>query len=104
MAHWVLGLPNERADAVDLVKRSASRFIEHDSMLDRLAESDLASDSTTWMHFITHLLRGTPEPSWEIQQYLPLIVKALKKANPPPDLSDLIEEAMRLGCNDAPDW
>ncbi|GAA4728390.1 DUF4020 domain-containing protein [Nocardioides endophyticus] len=104
MAHWVLGLPNERADAVDLVKRSAARFMEHDSTLHRLAESDLADDSTTWTQFITHLLRGTPEPSWEIQYYLPLIVKELKKADPPPDLSDLIEEAMRLGCTDAPDW
>jgi hypothetical protein len=104
MARWALDLPNERAEAVGLVKRSRARLMEHDSTLHRLSESDLVTDGVIWTQFITHLLRGTPVPSWEIQHYLPLIVNTLKRADPPPDLSDLIEEAMRLGCADAPDW
>lgn len=104
MARWVLGLPKDRVGAVDLVQHSAARFVEHDSLLHRLADQDLAADAATWTDFITHLLRGTPEPSWEVQYYLPQIVKALKEADPLPDLSALIDQAMRLGCTDAPDW
>lgn len=104
MAQWVLDLPRQRVEAVDLVKRSAAGFSERDSLLHRLTDEDLGGDAATWTDFVTHLLRGTPEPSWQIQYYLPQVVKALKSAEPPQDLSALIEEAMRLGCTDAPDW
>lgn len=104
MAQWVLALPKQRVEAVGLVKRSAAGFVTQNFLLHRLADEELAADAATWTDFITHMLRGTPEPSWEIQHYLPRIVKALQKAEPPQDLSAVIDEAMRLGCTNAPDW
>ncbi|MCU1616474.1 MAG: hypothetical protein JWO98_4014 [Frankiales bacterium] len=87
-----------------MVKRSPARWVEHNPLLHRLANEDLAADAATWTNLITHLLHNTPEPSWEIQHYLPGIVTVLKGAAPAIDLSALIDEAMRLGCTDAPDW
>ncbi|MCZ2849811.1 DUF4020 domain-containing protein [Modestobacter sp. VKM Ac-2978] len=104
MAQWVLALPKQRVEAVDLVKRSGARFTQANFLLHRLADEDLAADAATWTDFVTHLLRGTPQPSWDINYYLPKIANALKQAEPPQDFSALIEEAMRLGCTDAPDW
>ncbi len=104
MARWVLGLPNERTEAIGLVKQSPAGFFPHGSIPARLTKEDLAADTVTWTNFITHLLRKTPEPTWDLHHYLPQIVKDLKKAHPPPDLATLIDEAMRLGYNDASEW
>jgi hypothetical protein len=104
MARWVLGLPNERTAAMNLIKRSPARFTPRGSLPARLAKEDLAADAATWTDMITHLLRNTPEPSWDLQHYLPEMVQALKRGEPSPDLAPLIDEATRLGCIDAPEW
>ena len=68
----------------------------HDSLLHCLADENLAADAPTWTDFVTHLLRGTPEPSWEIQHYLPQMVKALRRAASRPLRANRRSDATRV--------
>lgn len=109
MALWVLGLPNDRMAAVELVERTNAGLVKDDRVLMHLTgpsgeNEDLTHDPATWGRYLIHLLRGTTDPPWALDHYLREIVGALRSAAPAPLLDDLIEEAMRLGCSDAADW
>jgi len=104
MAEWVLGLPARRSDAVDLFEHAPAGLTEHGRLLHDVADEDLEADPITWTRFLTHVLRGTTETYWGIGYYLKDVVQRLHAADPTPDTSDLIEEAMRLGCTGAGDW
>lgn len=106
-AEWVLGLPSRRAEAVSLVKQTQARLGGHGRLLHSIEEADLTADPACWARFLTHLLRQsstTNTPRWAIDLHLPGIVRALRAADPDLDLGDLISQAMRLGCADAPAW
>lgn len=109
MAMWVLGLPDDRPAAVELVKRIDAGLVKDDRVLMHLSGSrreheDLTRDPETWARYLVHLLRGTKDPPWGLDHYLREIVVVLRPVVPPPLLAELIEEAMRLGCTDAADW
>jgi hypothetical protein len=49
-------------------------------------------------------VRSTAEPPWALDHYLREIVGVLEPVAPSALLTELIEEAMRLGCTEAADW
>jgi hypothetical protein len=103
----VLGLPSRRAEAITLVERTQARIDGHGRLLQSIEETDLTADPAAWARFITHVLRQSSTentPRWAIDYHLPGIVRALKAADPDLNPDDLINQAMRLGCADAPDW
>ncbi len=109
MALWVLGLPDDRLAAVELMERTDAGLVKNDRVLTHLTGSrrehqDLTHDPETWARYLVHLLRGTTDPPWALDRYLREIVGVLRPSVPTPLLADLIEEAMRLGCTDAGDW
>ncbi|MGL5862900.1 MAG: DUF4020 domain-containing protein [Phycicoccus sp.] len=103
MAEWVLALPNERQDAVALVLQSQAGFPSERGLLRSLANVDFAADAATWTDLITHLLKNTTHCQG-VGYFMPKIFEKLRSADPPPNLDPLIEQAMRLGCTDAPQW
>lgn len=109
MALWVLGLPNDRLAAVELVELTNAGLVKNDRVLVHLTDSrgendDLARDPATWGRYLIHLLRGTADPPWALDFYLREIIGVLRPVAPSPLVGDLVEEAMRLGCSDAADW
>lgn len=109
MALWVLGLPDDRPAAVELVERTNAGLVKDDRVLMHLTGSrreheDLTRDPETWARYLVHLLRGTTDPPWALDRYLREIVGVLRPVAPSTLLAELIEEAMRLGCSDAADW
>jgi hypothetical protein len=104
MTNWLIGLPTVRDHAVSLLIQAPAGLPEHGGFLHRIQKLDLAADAASWATAITHLLRGTRGPSWAAVHYLKDIVQQLRAAHPAPDISDLINEAMRLGATDATDW
>ena len=109
MALWVMGLPDDRLAAVELVERTNAGLVKDDRVLTHLTSSrreheDLARDAETWARYLLHLLRGTTDPPWALDHYLREIVGVLRPVVPAPLLAELVEEAMRLGCTDAGDW
>jgi hypothetical protein len=106
-AEWVFGLPCRREEAVSLVEQTRARLDGHGQLLHSIEEADLNVDPKCWARFLTHLLRQsntTNTPRWAIDHHLPGIVRALRATDSDLDLDDLINQAMRLGCADAPDW
>ena len=104
MTLWVIAVPTRRSEAVALLERTPAGLPGHDRLLLEMAEMNLKDDPLTWTRLLTHVLRNTTDTSWSIGYYLKDIVQSLRAADPAPDLGALIEEAMRLGCADAPDW
>lgn len=109
MALWVLGLPDDRPAAVELVERTDAGLVKDDRVLMHLTGSrrehqDLTRDPETWARYLVHLLRGTTDPPWALDHYLREIVGVLRPVAPSALLTELIEQAMRLGCTNAADW
>ncbi|UDY22942.1 DUF4020 domain-containing protein [Nocardioides sp. Kera G14] len=103
-AGWVVGLPGVRNQAIDLVLGSEAGVDDHGGFLYCLQDLDLAAEASDWARLLTHLLKNTNGPQWAIGHYLREIVPKLREGNPAPDLTALINEAMRLGATDAADW
>ncbi|TNC51412.1 SIR2 family protein [Mumia zhuanghuii] len=108
-AGWVLGLSGVRAQAIDLVLGSSAGVDMRGGFLSRLKDLDLATDARNWARLLTHLLKNTSSQStgshaWRLGRYLQEIVPQLRQGRPPPDLTKLIDEAMRLGITNAGEW
>ncbi|HEY9289902.1 MAG TPA: SIR2 family protein [Microlunatus sp.] len=103
-ASWVLALSGVRDQAIDLVLGSEASLVQHGGLLYRLQGLDVAAEAKDWARLVTHLLKNTSGQQWGVGYRLQEIVAQLREANPPPDLTDLINEAMRLGVTSAGDW
>lgn len=103
-AGWVLGLDGVRSQAIDLVLGSGAGLGQGDRLLSRIADLDVSVGADDWARLVTHLLKNTKEPHWAVGYHLKAIVPQLRAADPSLDLSQLINEAMRLGAIDADDW
>jgi hypothetical protein len=104
MAHWLIGLPTVREQAVTLLVQTPAGLPQHGGFLHRVHDLDLTPDAANWAIAITHLLRGTTGPNWGLGHYLKDIVEQFRAADPAPDLAELIDEALRLGVTDAAEW
>jgi hypothetical protein len=104
MAPWLIGLPTVREQAVTLLVQTPARLPQHGGFLHRIHALDLTPDAANWATALTHLLRGTTGPNWDLGHYLKDIVEQFRAADPAPDLSTLIDEALRLGVTDAAEW
>lgn len=104
MATWVVALPGVRTEAIDLVLASPAQLGQHDRLLHLLEDVDVAAEATDWCRLIAHLLKNTTDQQWVLGHHLQKIVPSLRQGAPPPDLTDLINEAMRLGVTNAADF
>lgn len=103
-AGWVVGLPGARKQAIDLVLGSDAELDQRGGFLYRLKDVDVAAEASDWARLLTHLLKNTDGQQWGIGYRLQEIVPRLRQGTPAPDLTGLINEAMRLGVTEAADW
>ena len=104
VATWVVGLPGERSQAVDLILGTGAGLGEHGGFLYRIKDLDLAAEAGDWARMLTYLLKNTSGELPGIGYALQEIVPQLREGNPTLDLTDLVNEAMRLGVTNAADW
>lgn len=109
MALWVLGLPDDRRAAVEVVERTDAGLVKDDRVLLQLTRSqreheDLIRDPETWTRYLIHLLPGTTDSAMGARPLPARDHRSTPASSPEALLADLVEEAMRLGCTDAVDW
>lgn len=103
-AGWIVGLPGVRSGAIDLALASAAGIEQRGGLLYRLKDQDVAAEAEDWARLLTHLLKNTSGQQWGIGHYLQEIAPRLREGDPPPDITELVNEAMRLGVTNAVDW
>ncbi|MQA88128.1 MAG: arginine--tRNA ligase [Streptosporangiales bacterium] len=89
--------PDEQAAVAPAIGISAVKY------------ADLATDRTRdytfdWSRLIAHLMRHTQPPFWGGCHALAEIVPVLRKQADTADTTVIIEQAIRLGCSNAPNW
>lgn len=104
MARWLMALSTVRDQVVALLVQTPAGLPQQGGFLHQVQAVDVSQDAASWATAITHLLRGTNAPNWALGHYLKGIVEQLRAAEPAPDLTELIDEALRLGVTDAADW
>ncbi|WP_410790637.1 DUF4020 domain-containing protein [Kribbella sp. C-35] len=95
MACWAVYLTDSADDAVILATSRPARLVEHDVVLERLADDRLRRAPRAFGKLIAHLLKGTQEPCWSLHE-LPGIVSELNRTADPADLAVIRQEAVRL--------
>jgi len=91
-------------EAVDLATRRPAGLQEHGDVLRDLEDGQrLDLSPAAFARLIGHLLRNTTAPFWGAR-HLTKIVPRLRDKVDASELRPLVEEALRLGCNDAPTW
>ncbi|HSH60085.1 MAG TPA: SIR2 family protein [Acidimicrobiales bacterium] len=104
VARWLLHLGDRFPAAVALVAETPAGLGEHSDVLYRLKDADLL---TTYPHdvvkLVTQLARHTEPPFWGCS-FLGAIVDRVRSSVDQALLTQLVEEALRLGCTGAPGW
>ncbi|MGI5521836.1 SIR2 family protein [Micromonospora sp. CA-259024] len=100
MATWAVYLTKSVGDGVALAQQHSAHLDRHSRFLDDLAER-ISQAPTDFAELLVHLLRGTQPPFYDGYQ-LSAMVRSLRSAAV--DVNPIIEQAVRLGCSDAPGW
>lgn len=102
LAQWVPYLTQSMDAAVDLATAHPARLGEHADIL--LGLEDKADHSPAALaRLVAHLMQGTTTPFWGCY-HLAKLVPHLKNQAELVDVTAIIEEAVRLGCANAPNW
>lgn len=103
MAAWVVHLTDSIEVGVGLATAHPAALGEHADLLHDVDDERLDRAPTAYAKLLAHLLRGTQPPFWG-GYYLARIVSRLRDQPKPVEIHAIVEEAMRLGCGDAPQW
>ncbi|HEY3143013.1 MAG TPA: DUF4020 domain-containing protein [Acidimicrobiales bacterium] len=103
MANWILHLTQSTDQAVDLATKRPARLAEHSAFLHQLTTERIQRSPAALARLVTHLLQGTEPPFYDGYS-LKEAVTAFKAQSPPIDTAPIIEQALRLGWQDAPGW
>jgi Domain of unknown function (DUF4020)/SIR2-like domain len=103
MATWVLYLTSSLEEGITLAIAIPAGISQHSRLLHELTSERIEQASTVFAKLISHLLQGTRPPFYychEIQR----IMQEIGNNAHPADLTAIREQALRLGCTDAPQW
>lgn len=106
IAGWVLGLPAARAEAIGLVERVPTALERDDRILYQVAKMDsLEAEAPLWSRYLVHLLKGTSaDGPWSVCHTLSKILPRLREGTSRAMYELLVDEAIGMGCDSAPDW
>lgn len=104
MACWVVFLTDSLQEGIALATAHTAGFHEHSDILDELTESRVGTAPAEFAMLIAHLLRGTQRPLWGVDRYIKPILPILRAGATPEVIATIVEEALRLGYPDAPQW
>ena len=102
MASWVVHLTDSIEAGVTLATAHPAAVNEHSDLLRDLDHERLNRAPVAFAQLLKHLLRGTSRPFWG-GHFLAKIVPQLR-AHPGVDVRAIVQEALRLGCDNAPEW
>lgn len=97
-ARWVIGLPRNRPEAVNLACQTDASLCDG-RLLHDLHEVDLTEEPSTWVRLLTRCAHNTAPAPFAVHHDLQDIIAILRAAGPELDLTELIEEALRLGID-----
>jgi hypothetical protein len=103
LAAWAVYLTESIAEGVNLATARPAGFSEHTDVLSDIDKNRLHRAPAEFAKLIAHLMRGTLAPFWHCHE-LARIVPALRDRAAVPDINDIVEDALRLGCGDAAQW
>jgi hypothetical protein len=104
MAEWVVHLTESVEDGVSLAMAHPAALEEHGDLLHYLEDQRLDHAAASFARLLAHLLRGTSPPFWG-GHYLAQVVPRLRAGQADrADIRSIVEEALRLGYTDAPNW
>ena len=102
LAGWVVKLNDEIDEAVDVAVAAHAGIAQHDLVLHELSGHPERAPAA-YARLVGHLLEWTSPPFWECH-YLAQILAAIRDSANEGDISQIREQALRLGCAGAPDW
>lgn len=103
MSAWVVDLGHSITEGVALAVQRPARLAEHSTVLHDLTADRVARAPAAIAELVGHLLRGAERPFYGCHS-LKNVVRALRAQPTPVNVRAVVEEALRLGCADAPDW
>jgi hypothetical protein len=104
MSGWVIYLKGSLSAGVGLAIRHRAGLLSHSRVLDALDDPDrLSGAPALFAKLIAHLMAGTDPPFWD-GYHLARIVPVIRPEADPVDVKRIIEEAIRLGVSEAPQW
>lgn len=102
MAEWVPWLTAHRTEAIDLVIQCPTDITLTSNLLYEISQADLFDRPEDWIRLLDHLLGGAAYlNNW---MYLQEIVQKLCSFTPRPNVTPLIEHALRLKIDGAQTW
>jgi len=103
MAAWVVYLGDSIEEGVLLALRRPARLAQHSNLLSQISPDRARQVPGSIATLVAHLLNGTERPFFDCWA-LSRVAQVLRTQPEPPDLTAIVEEALRLGCADAADW
>lgn len=105
MAGWAPYLGTAISECVELVKQAPAALDQDRLLLPQLdtAEESAMPPAEPVAELLAHLLKHTTEALWDCRA-LHLVVTRVRTEARPATLQTIREEALRLGCVDAPNW
>jgi Domain of unknown function (DUF4020) len=104
MAAWPTRLTGSLHDAVNCAVKAPAGLDDHGGLLGHLDDADVTDRAPGDIaRLLAHVLKYTSPPFWG-GYYLEKLVPRLAASASPTDLDEIREQAIRLGCINAPDW
>lgn len=103
MASWIVYLSESVPEGVALATEHLAGLTEHANLLHDLTPDRVAQHPGAFAALLSHLLRGTSVPFYGCY-YLSPLVPLLRGKAASSDITAIVEQAVRLGCDDAPTW
>ena len=103
LASWTVYLTDSFSDGVDCATQHPASLAPHSRVLRAITEDRISQTPTAVAQLLAHLLRGTQSPFYDCDD-LHRIVVALHQHLARTDTRGIIEQGVRLGCANAPDW
>ena len=103
MATWVMYLTDSLEEGITLATRMPAGITQHSRLLHELTSERIGRAPSPIATLVGHLLRSTQPPFYECDE-IRRIMQGLADRAAPADLTAIREQALRLGCADAPQW
>ena len=103
MAVWVVYLTESVEDGTRLATARPAGITQHSRLLHELTSQRIAQAPASIARLLGHLLQSTQRPFYDCYE-IQRIVKALSSDPASADTTAIREQAVRLGCADAPTW